>query len=309
MISFDPNKGGFGRHETFPLRFGWLTKGYRAWCENPEVFGEDDPTVVLGVGKNMVSAIRFWMEAGQVVESKDRMTIEPTAIGKFLFSSDSGHDPYLEDDATLWLIHWLIASNPEQATAFYWFFNHYHKPEFTTAELTEALKDFVRERMRYKISETTLKHDITVLLRMYEPSVVSKSIPLEEGLDSPLSSLGLIYRGQDTKLHISHPIERRRLPMASFGYAVLDLMEATKLTSIPIERLLHADSNYAAPGSVFRLSEEGLITKLEELVRLAPDVFELRETAGIHQFYNLKQANKFDMLNAYYGQSHMQVAA
>lgn len=309
MIPFDPNKGGFGRHETFPLRFGWLTKGYRAWCENPEVFGDDDPTVVLGVGKNMVSAIRFWMEAGQVVESKDRMTIEPTAIGKFLFSSDSGHDPYLEDDATLWLIHWLIASNSEQATAFYWFFNHYHKPEFTTAELTEALKDFVREHMRHKISETTLKHDITVLLRMYEPSVVSKSIPLEEGLDSPLSSLGLIYRGQDTKLHISRPIERRRLPLASFGYAVLDLMEATKLTSIPLERLLHADSNYAAPGSVFRLSEEGLITKLEELVRWAPGVFELRETAGIHQFYNLKQANKFDMLNAYYGQSTLQVAA
>ncbi|MCF6231266.1 MAG: DUF4007 family protein [Gammaproteobacteria bacterium] len=27
---FNPTKAAFGRHETFALRYSWLTKGYRA---------------------------------------------------------------------------------------------------------------------------------------------------------------------------------------------------------------------------------------------------------------------------------------
>ena len=60
MTPFVANKVAFGRHETFHLRFGWLTKGYRSWCETPKIFEEDDPTVTLGVGKNMVTSIRYW---------------------------------------------------------------------------------------------------------------------------------------------------------------------------------------------------------------------------------------------------------
>ena len=44
----------FGRHESFPLRFGWLTKGLTAVQNNPKVFERDDATITLGVGKNMV---------------------------------------------------------------------------------------------------------------------------------------------------------------------------------------------------------------------------------------------------------------
>lgn len=68
MKPFDKSSVSFGRHETFTLRFGWLTKGFKAWCEDPSIFEKNDATVVLGVGKNMVHAIRYWLIARQVVD-------------------------------------------------------------------------------------------------------------------------------------------------------------------------------------------------------------------------------------------------
>jgi hypothetical protein len=309
MTPFTANKVAFGRHETFHLRFGWLTKGYHSWCETPELFGEDDPTVLLGVGKNMVTSIRYWIEAAQIVQPGVSHGLAPTDIGKLLFAKDTGWDPYLEDDASLWLLHWLIASNPRDATAIYWYFNRYHKPEFSSGELFGALADFVRENVKSKVAETTLKHDINVLLRMYGPHEATKGAPVEEGLDSPMTMLGLVQRSSDGKHYMARISERRRLPVAAFGYAVLDLMEALQQNNLPLERLVRADNQYAAPGSVFRLTEDGLITKLEELIRWLPGTLELRETAGIHQLYQLQNFNKHELLAQHYAGTRLEKAA
>ncbi|MXW48646.1 MAG: DUF4007 family protein [Gammaproteobacteria bacterium] len=45
----------FGRHESFPLRFGWITKGLSALENNSKIFTSEDATIELGVGKNMVN--------------------------------------------------------------------------------------------------------------------------------------------------------------------------------------------------------------------------------------------------------------
>ena len=127
MIPLNRDRSAFGRHETFPLRFGWLTKGHQACRENPDIFEQDDATVTLGVGKNMVSAIKYWMLATQIV-NHDKTVLRPAELGDKIFD-EAGWDPYLEDDATIWLLHWLLASNAADATAVFWFFNRFHKPE------------------------------------------------------------------------------------------------------------------------------------------------------------------------------------
>lgn len=54
----------FGRHESFPLRFGWIAKGLKAALNHdPCTFNREDATVILGVGKNMVASIRYWLQA------------------------------------------------------------------------------------------------------------------------------------------------------------------------------------------------------------------------------------------------------
>lgn len=289
-----------GRHETFALRFGWITKGFKAWHQNPEIFENDDATVTLGVGKNMVHAIRYWLIASQVVETSGRSLVT-TSVGRRMFDAGIGHDPYLEDDATIWLLHWLIASNAKDATAFFWFFNRFHKPEFTQKELCDALRDFLNENINSKTSDNTLKSDITLILRMYESTVDFKSVPLEEGLDSPMSLLGLINKIGDSRYHESKPENRWNLPVAPFSYAVLELFQTLQLSSLPVEQLMISNGVHAAPGAVYRLNDEGLIAKLEEMIRWLPGYFELRETAGIHQLYKLKQIEPLQVLDKYYG--------
>lgn len=126
-MKFDGKKVAFGRHETFALRYGWITKGVQTLMGGSPVFEAEDATVQLGVGKNMVSSIRYWLQAAQIAY-KTPDGWELTEVGDRIFGDD-GYDPYLEDEATIWLLHWLIASNPEQATAWFWFFNYFHKSD------------------------------------------------------------------------------------------------------------------------------------------------------------------------------------
>lgn len=298
MIAFDPQRGAFGRHETFPFRYGWLTKGFREWCDNPGVFDSEDATVRLGVGKNMVSAIRYWLVATRMVQNHGR-AIKPTPLGMKLLSDD-GWDPYLEDQVTIWLIQWLLASNPYDATTFFWFFNRFHKTEFTAIEVLNGLHEFVRENVKVRVASTTLKHDVNLLLRMYEQRASSRQAPLEDTLDSPLATLGLLRTTGINKQHSSAPDTRPTLPVAALGFAVAEIFAEMNQPSLPVENLLHGEGQWAAPGTVFRLTGEGLISKLEQLTHWLPEFFELRDTAGIHQLYALRTIEPQEILLRHY---------
>lgn len=298
-MRFTGNSVSFGRHETFPLRYSWLTKGFQALIDNPKVFESPDATVTLGVGKNMVNAIRYWLQAGQIVTRTPKGLIL-TPVGDAIFNGDHGYDPYLEDEATLWLVHWLLATNPSQATAWYWFFNEFHKPEFTGQEASTALLDFAKQTISAKFSATTVKQDAAVLLRMYVRSKGNTRTPLEEALDSPLALLGLISQAPGGKSYQSRQAPRDGLPLGVLGYAVTALMQAMEIQQLPIEDLMYAKNGYPAPGAVFRLTESALLTKLERLVHLLPGVYEMRETAGIHQLYLLEDVKPQAYLDHHY---------
>ena len=91
----------FSGHESFVCRYAWLPKAYRALAENPAMFGDVEQAMVsLGVGKNMVRSIRFWVEVmGVAIPQRDR-TLVPSTFGESVFDDD-GFDPYLEDVRTL----------------------------------------------------------------------------------------------------------------------------------------------------------------------------------------------------------------
>jgi hypothetical protein len=305
---FNPNKTAFGRHETFALRFGWLTKGVQALARNPHIFSDDEATIELGVGKNMVSSIRYWLLACQIVNPNN---LEPSPVGKLIFDIKMGLDPYLEDEATIWLIHWLLASNPDLATAWYWFFNKYHKPEFTSQELTTALTDFVKDAIieGKKPSISTLKNDAQLLHRMYTQSKGIGRMPLEEALDSPLALLNIMTQTAGGRRYISRPDARPGLPLGVLGFAVVQIMQQRGIKSIPIEELMYSRNDYCAPGAVFRLTENDLITKLENLVNYIPGILDIRDTAGIHQLFLLKEISAEEFLNKHYELACAEVAA
>ena len=61
------NQGSFARHETFCPRYGWLKKGFEGVNSDRSVFDSADAIERLGVGKNMVRAIRFWCVAFHLI--------------------------------------------------------------------------------------------------------------------------------------------------------------------------------------------------------------------------------------------------
>jgi hypothetical protein len=294
MFVFEPRNVAFGRHETFPLRYGWLPKGLRLLERDPSLFDGDDATVHLGVGRNMVSAIKYWLRATGMAERTDD-GLQPTELGRWLFGVN-GADPYIEDEATIWLLHWLLASNAQLATGTYWFFNHYHSAYFGAPEVNAALTDFIKEQVSSRVASSTVKNDVGVLMRMYVPSRGSARNPMEEALDSPMATLGLITKVESGRSFESPPAARPGLHPGVIGFAVAELFESTGRSEFPLEYLLRSRDNLPAPGAVFRLTESNLLTKLEQLLAMWPGHFELRETAGIHQLYRLSEATPMDCL-------------
>lgn len=52
----------FQGHDTFLCRTSWLKKGYD-FVQEAGGFNDADAVVRLGVGKNMVTSIRYWLRA------------------------------------------------------------------------------------------------------------------------------------------------------------------------------------------------------------------------------------------------------
>ncbi|WP_295454004.1 DUF4007 family protein [uncultured Thiodictyon sp.] len=293
------DQASFGRHQTFHLRYSWLTKGFQALSDDPGVFDSDDSTVTLGVGKNMVAAIQYWLQATRVI-TRTPDGLRPTALGEAVFGED-GLDPYLEDEATLWLIHWLLATNGAQATVWRWFFNHFHQAEFSLREADNALTRFVQDKLGNKTPPKTAANDLRILLRMYEPSAVGPRVPLEDALDSPLSLLGLVRPLSDPHRHRSAAEDRDDLPDGVFGYAVAELFAQIALPTLPINELMYGRPGFPALGAVFRLTENALLTKLERIIRRLPGRFALHEQAGVHQIFSMCDAiEPMDFLRFHY---------
>src|SRR5690606_5007171 len=150
-----------------------------------------DALVRLGVGKNMVKAIRHWGLATGVLEeepgSRGRL-IKPSNFGLRLFGDD-GWDPYLEDPATLWLIHWQLASTPGRATTWYWLFNQHPTPDFTVDAVVQALVRLARENGWPKLTPASLRRDIDCCVRTYFSGRKAARAVLEDTLDCPLNEL------------------------------------------------------------------------------------------------------------------------
>ncbi|NEM99756.1 DUF4007 family protein, partial [Pontibacter burrus] len=58
----------FSGHEKFQCRHLWLKKGYD-YLQLGKSFLEEDAVIELGVGKNMVASIRFWLKAFGITDN------------------------------------------------------------------------------------------------------------------------------------------------------------------------------------------------------------------------------------------------
>ena len=209
----------FSGHQTFPFRYTWLKKGVDAVRDKPTIFSSEDASVTLGVGKNMVSSIRHWGSVAGLIrtDTYERGRLVPTPLGKAIFDDKDGFDPYLDDPATLWLIHWQISTNINQATAWYWAFNILRENQFVTDTFKKELYEWTRqqkETMR-PVSDNTLQRDVNCFIRTYCQSRHTAAI-VEESFDCPLVELNLIAELPESNGYEFQRGEKETLPIRGF---------------------------------------------------------------------------------------------
>lgn len=51
----------YARHQSFYMRDKWLSKGLKSVEDNSRFFYNDDSFEKIGLGKNMVEALKYWL--------------------------------------------------------------------------------------------------------------------------------------------------------------------------------------------------------------------------------------------------------
>lgn len=306
-------RASFSGHETFPFRYAWLKKAVDQVQTDARVFGSEDAMVRFGTGKNMVGSIRHWaMVAGAIeedpaVENNRGRYLRVTDFGKQLLS-DHGWDPYLEDPATLWVLHWRIATQPERATTWYWVFNQLNQAEFDRRELVKELLRLADQHGWTRVAQTSVKRDVDCFIRTYAPSRRSKRMVVEDTLDCPLVELGLLGPGAQPHSYIIRRSDHGSLPHEVFAYALIDFLGRREQNNrtISLEEILFAPGT---PGRVFCLTEEGLMRRLDRLKTLTGSKLTYDETAGLKQVIIHDLPDPLAVLEQHYRHSQPQRSA
>jgi hypothetical protein len=300
----------FSGHETFPCRYAWLPKAYLSLTDDQRIFTDEEEAMVsMGVGKNMVRAIRFWVQATGVAETAREGGYTITDFGRALLDRE-GFDPFLEDRRTLWLIHWQLSTHVEEPL-FAWDFllNRWPHPELSR---TEALRAFDQEakRLGRKLSSITLEQHFDTFLHTYVPTRSRKGEIQEDNLDCPLVELELIQKvgerdcGNGSRREPIYVFRREPKPEITPGLFVYCLNDFWNKRRSAERTLTFRDVSVAhgSPGQVFKLPEWDVRERLERLENDSDRVFSYQESASLQQVMRMDQPNFFgrDFLAAIY---------
>ena len=289
--------GSFSGHESFPLRYGWPKKCVDAVAERADVFAHDDGMVVLGVGKNMVKAIRHWGLTTRVVEPDPEapkargQALRVSALGELIFGSH-GADPYLEDPRTLWLLHWLISTHREKATTWSWAFGSLNRQAFSRDEL---LRDLQGTALSSRTTVSSLTRDVEVFLRTYVPARATRSVAVEDTLDCPLVELRLLREDPTERRYEFVRGPKPSLDHVTLGFALLEFWNrvAHDRDTLSFDEIVHG---HGSPGRVFKLDDASLIERVEDIARWSRGALLHDDTAGVRQLLRRKRVDPLTWL-------------
>ena len=282
----------FTGHETFACRYAWLPKAVRRVNENAELFSDVEAAMVtLGVGKNMVHAIKFWAEAADVIEPTDKgKGYRVTPFGAALLGA-AGCDPFMEDVRTLWLIHWKIAVN-RRFRVFAWdfFLNRWQEPEVSGSTALAVLRRYVRGLDREPLSDSVLEQQFDIFLHSYVPTKGRKKGEVrEDTLDCPLVELQLLQetgvrrlggeKGERVEpIYAFRREAKKDINHGLFAYCLDDFWRTwhEDEKTLPFPSVLHG---HCGPGQVFKLPEDDLRARCENLERDTDGLFVFHESA------------------------------
>ena len=285
------NKFVFSGHDSFQCRQLWLKKGYD-YVFDGKNFNDEDAVVQLGVGKNMVSSIRFWLKAFNIIDNKDI----PTEFGKRLFDNENGYDPFLEDEASLWLLHYQLVKTGF-ASIYSIIFNEFRKEKlfFNKETFVNYVKRIGESNPDMNFNENTVAKDFIVFANLYKNDPESKDV--EDSFSGILSEIELLKttgKGKEEQFYIENT-ERDNLPEAVVLFTILD--NSNYGNSISLNSL---EFDFNSPGSIFALNRSGLMNKISDIVDDFKDIT-FTDQAGIKELQFKNKVDAYTILDTYYG--------
>lgn len=287
----------FRAHDTFFIRKGWLSKGMKYVHSKPDVFvaKDENPMDVLGIGANMVKALRYWLQAvGLTEEPNSGKRVQTfTPLGQSVFTNDR----YIEELGTLYLLHYRLSSNKSDATAWYYFFNEFTMSEFSRDDFV----DFLQRRIRMEDSDATvairsLNDDFSCIINTYLPRYKNSPnrVAPESNIDCPLGELGLIdILSKEKKTY------RKAIPVASTisPWVALAIIvdQAGESKEISLNELLTAPCNI---GKTLNLDAISMLDVLYQIERIGK--IKINRTAGLDVIHILEELTFQDCVDAYY---------
>lgn len=294
----------FSGHETFIVRTFWPKKGYD-FIKQGGKFSSEDAVVELGVGKNMVSSINFWMKAlGLISET----TNELTPFSHFLFDEHTGVDPFLEDVGSIWLLHYFLIKT-EYSSIYSLVFNELRKERavFNKNQLSAFLKRKFAENDDSSFNQNTIDKDISVFLRLYKKiDFQTLTKDLEDEVSSLMIELELLSSSIEEEIkegknkrgklewYYLHGETHDSLPPPIVLFSILDNFKNSKTIGL---KKLELEPN--SPGMVFLLSKDALYTQLKKLETLYEGI-NISETAGNTVLDLPENIDKWEILRNYY---------
>lgn len=285
-------------HETFHCRHFWLKKGYDFAVSGQNKFTDRDAVIELGVGKNMVASIRYWMKAFHLIQEVDQ-EIHSLPLADFIFG-EKGVDPFLENPATIWLLHYLLVKH-DHASIYAIIFNELRgqRKEFDEAAIRSNIVALLDEAGQ-NVSDSTIDKDIKTFLKNYVRPQRIKDY--EDDLSGLLLELDLVQvvsgSGKDRIYRIESE-ERSLIPAELILFSILEFRPDTN--AISFQDLMNGRGS---PGRIFALTADGLMNKIDEITKRYPTVVYSAD-GGIQQIQildeNLRnETRKLGILNAIY---------
>lgn len=271
----------FSGHDTFHCREHWILKGIQFVKENgePSSFSAKLAPVQLGVGKNMVKSIQYWLRAFNILCFYQN-TYKLSDFVDYIFTQN--FDKYLEHPSSLWLLHYNLCFR-KYASLYSLIFNDFFRDRLTSEFSENQVLNFVHRKLieegvKPKPSDNTLKTDFKVFVKTYlSPKKNIKTI--EDDFGAPLIGLYLLeetngFNDYKQPIYRLNRGDQNDLCPYIFAYCLIE--------SFWKENTVSLNDIFFTIGGIFCLNQTGFEAKVKHLCHL-DSRFVLKQDAGLKQ--------------------------
>lgn len=282
-------KFAFAGHQTFPLRQLWPYKAFNYALNIKDNDSIRDAMLYMGVGSNMVDAVRFWAKACGILDEHEK----PTSFAELILGGDDALDQFCEDPSTIWLLHWNIAKDYSKLTPLWFIFNIFNKIQFTKEDIENDLNQYLNKlltsgKIKKLPSAMTLRRDVDTILRSYAPKLNDtgklnknkiKVDYSEEASDALFREINII--GNNAKGYFFNRGEHLSLKTEIFAYCYLDFWKnSDSAITVDLNKIAY---EAGSPGRILKLDEIALENYLLQLEDISDGCLKWTEQTGLRQ--------------------------